>query len=179
MTVDPALRDQLLAAIPNLRACAYSLTYNWDRADDFVQDALVRAWGKLDQFEPGTNLHAWLFAIVRNVVYSEQRKRKREVEDPDGAYATRLQTHADQPSHLDFEDFRKALAHLTPSQREALLLVAVEGLSYEESAAVCGVALGTIKSRVYRAREQLTQLLAFDAVEDIGLDRVTRAAVQR
>ena len=179
MTVEPALRDQLLAAIPNLRAYAYSLTYSWDPADDFVQDALVRAWSKLDQFEPGTNLHAWLFTILRNVIYSEHRKRKHEVEDPDGAYAARLRTHADQPSHLDFEDFRKALAHLTQSQREALLLVAAEGLSYEEAAEVCGVALGTIKSRVYRAREQLTQLLAVDAVEDIGPDRITRAALPR
>ncbi len=139
MNIEPALRDQLLAAIPNLRAYAYSLTYNWDRADDFVQDALVRAWGKLDQFEPGTNLHAWLFTILRNLIYSEHRRRKHEVEDPDGSYAARLRTHADQQSHLDFEDFRRALAHLNPYQREAILLVGAEGLSYEEAAATCGL----------------------------------------
>lgn len=179
MNVDPALRNELLAFIPNLRAYAYSLTNNWDRADDFVQDALVRAWSKFDHFEPGTNLHAWLFTILRNVVYSEHRKRKHEVEDVDGAYAARLRTHADQSSHLDFEDFRGALAKLTPNQREALLLVGAEGLSYEQAAEVCGVALGTIKSRVHRAREQLTQLLAVETVEDIGPDRITRAALQR
>jgi RNA polymerase sigma-70 factor (ECF subfamily) len=179
MSVDPALRDQLLAAIPNLRAYAFSLTYNWDRADDLVQDALVRAWSKFDHFEPGTNLHAWLFTILRNVVYSEHRKRKHEVEDVDGAFAARLRTHADQPSHLDFEDFRRALAHLNPYQREAILLVGAEGLSYEEAAAICGVPLGTLKSRVNRARDRLTRLLAVDTIEDIGPDPITRAALQR
>jgi RNA polymerase sigma-70 factor (ECF subfamily) len=179
MTVDPTLREQLLSAIPNLRAYAFSLTYNWDRADDLVQDALVRAWSKFDRFEPGTNLHAWLFTILRNVVYSEHRKRKYEVEDIDGAFAARLRTHANQTSHLDFEDFRKALTHLNPYQREAILLVGAEGLSYEEAAVICGVPLGTLKIRVNRARDRLTRLLAVDTIEDIGPDRITRAALQR
>ena len=178
MNVDPALRDELLAFIPNLRAYAYSLTNDWDRADDFVQEALVLAWGKFDHFERGTNLHAWLFTILRNVVYSQYRKRKYEVEDVDGAYAARLRTHADQTSRLDFEDFRKALSHLNPHQREAILLVGAEGLSYEAAAAICGIPVGTLKSRVNRARERLTQLLAVDTVEDIGPDRLTRAALQ-
>jgi RNA polymerase sigma-70 factor (ECF subfamily) len=177
MGVEPELRDQLLAAVPHLRAYAYTITQSWDRTDDLVQDTLTRAWAKLDQFERGTNLNAWLFTILRNLVYSEHRKRRREVEDPEGAYAGRLWTHAAQPSHLDFEDFRRAFAKLTPSQGEALLLVGAEGLSYEEAAAICGVPVGTMKSRVSRGREQLTRLL--DTTEaEIGPDPITRAALQ-
>jgi RNA polymerase sigma-70 factor (ECF subfamily) len=133
----------------------------------------------LDQFELGSNLNAWLFTILRNVFYSQHRKRRREVEDPDGIYAGRLRTHAEQSSHLDFEDFRKALAKLNPGQREALLLVGAEGLSYEEAAEICAVPVGTLKSRVNRARERLSQLLEVRTPQDIGPDQVTRAALQR
>jgi RNA polymerase sigma-70 factor (ECF subfamily) len=178
MTVEPALRNELLAFIPNLRAFAYSLTYNWDQTDDLVQETITRAWAKIDHFERGTNLHAWLLTILRNLHYTDHRKRKHEVEDPDGSYTARLKTHADQLSRLDFEDLRKALAQLTPTQREALLLVTAEDLPYEEAAAICGVALGTIKSRVYRARETLAQILDISGIDDLGPDKVSRAATQ-
>ncbi len=92
MSVEPALRDELIAAIPSLRAFALSLTNDPTRADDLVQDALVRAWSSFDRFERGTNLHAWLFTILRNNLYSEHRKRRREVEDVDGSYALSLRT---------------------------------------------------------------------------------------
>jgi RNA polymerase sigma-70 factor, ECF subfamily len=134
--VEDCLRDQILAAIPSLRAFATSLTGNRDRADDLVQDAILRAWANIDRFERGTNLNAWLFTILRNQFHSEYRKRKREVEDADGSYAARLKTHPDQQSRLDFEDFRTALATLPLDQREALLLVGAQGMSYEEAAAV-------------------------------------------
>jgi RNA polymerase sigma-70 factor (ECF subfamily) len=172
-------REQLLAALPSLRAFAYSLTSNWDRADDLVQDTVTRAWANLGRFRPGTNLHAWLFTILRNQFYSQQRRHRREVEDPDGVYTARLRAHPEQPSHLDFEDFRKALAKLSPYYREALLLVGAEGLSYEEAADICGVAVGTIKSRVHRGRDQLAKLLEVNSLDDIGPDEVTRAAIQR
>ena len=178
-TYESELRDHLLAAIPSLRAFAYSLTNNWDHADDLVQDTLVRAWGKLHQFERGTNLHAWLFTILRNFHFSKHRKHRREVEDPEGAYANRLRTHAEQPSHLDFEDFRRALTRLNADQREALLLVGAEGLSYEEAASICGIPVGTLKSRVNRARSKLSQILDVGVVEDIGPDQISRAALQR
>jgi RNA polymerase sigma-70 factor (ECF subfamily) len=177
--IEPGLRDQLLGAIPSLRAFAFSLTNSWDRTDDLVQDTLTRAWGSLDRFEQGSNLNAWLFTILRNLFYSEHRKRKREVEDPDGSYAGRLRTHSEQPSHLDFEDFRRALAKLNPGQREAILLVGAEGLSYEEAAAVCAVPVGTLKSRVNRARERLSKLLEVEDIHDIGPDQVTQAVLQR
>jgi RNA polymerase sigma-70 factor (ECF subfamily) len=178
MPPEPELRDALLAAVPSLRAFAISLCGQVDRADDLVQDTLLRALSHIDRFERGTNLNAWLFTILRNLFHSEYRKRRREVEDPDGSYAGRLKAQPEQGSRLDFEDFRTALAKLPPDQREALLLVGASGFSYEEAANICQCAVGTIKSRVNRARSRLASLLAVDGVEDLGPDRMTRAALQ-
>ncbi|MBM6592578.1 sigma-70 family RNA polymerase sigma factor [Microvirga pudoricolor] len=175
---EPALRDALLAAVPSLRAFAISLSGQVDRADDLVQDTLLRALSNLHRFERGTNLNAWLFTILRNLFHSEYRKRRREVEDPDGSYAGRLNVQPEQGSRLDFEDFRTALNRLPSDQREALLLVGASGFSYEEAANICGCAVGTIKSRVNRARSRLAGLLNVDDVEDLGPDRMTRAALQ-
>jgi RNA polymerase sigma-70 factor (ECF subfamily) len=172
-----SVRDELLAAIPDLRAFAYSLTMNRDRADDLVQETILRAWASIERFERGSNTKAWLFTILRNVLYSEHRKRKREVAD-DGSYAARLTAQPDQQARLDFEDFQRALQKLPLPQREALLLIGAEDLSYEEAADICGVALGTLKSRVSRARERLALLLELTGTEDIGPDQVTRAAMQ-
>ena len=178
MMVEPALRQDLLAAIPSLRAFAMSLLHNSNQADDLVQDTIVRAWGAMDRFERGTNLNAWLFTILRNVFYSQHRRTKREVEDPDGSYAAKLRTAPDQQSHLEFEDMRAALAKLPLDQREALLLITAEGMSYEEAAAICGAAVGTIKSRVHRARTRLAALLHRDPAEATGPDRVIKAVLQ-
>jgi RNA polymerase sigma-70 factor (ECF subfamily) len=174
--VEDCLREQILAAVPSLRAFATSLTDNRDRADDLVQDTILRAWANINRFERGTNLNAWLFTILRNQFHSEYRKRKREVEDADGSYAARLKTHPDQQSRLDFEDFRTALATLPLDQREALL-VGAQGMSYEEAAAVCQVAVGTVKSRVNRARSKLAYLLDLTEEADLGPDDVTKAAL--
>ncbi|HEX2554431.1 MAG TPA: sigma-70 family RNA polymerase sigma factor [Microvirga sp.] len=178
MSVEPALRDELIAAIPSLRAFALSLTNDPTRADDLVQDALVRAWSSFDRFERGTNLHAWLFTILRNNLYSEHRKRRREVEDVDGVYAGALVAAPEQPGHLDLDDFRRALAQLPLDQREALILVGAQGFSYEEAAGVCGCAVGTIKSRVNRARARLAVLLKVEDPSEIGPDCLTMAAYQ-
>jgi RNA polymerase sigma-70 factor (ECF subfamily) len=175
--VEDTLRDQILAAIPHLRAFAISLSNHPDRADDLVQDTILRAWANIDRFERGTNLNAWLFTILRNLFHSEYRKRKREVEDGDGAFAARLKTHPNQQAHLDYEDFRIALAKLPLDQREALLLVGAQGLSYEEAAEVCNVAIGTVKSRVNRARAKLVVLLDLRDENDIGPDNVIKAAL--
>jgi RNA polymerase sigma-70 factor (ECF subfamily) len=179
MAVDETFRRDLLVAIPSLRAFAYSLVRNSDHADDLVQETLVRAWSKRDRFEPGTNLGAWLFTILRNAVYSEHRKKVREVEDPDGSYATRLTTRPDQQSHLDFQDLQSALGCLPLDQREALLLIVAEGLSYEEVADITGMAVGTVKSRVNRARTRLANLLHLEQDEEFGPDTLTKAAMQR
>jgi RNA polymerase sigma-70 factor, ECF subfamily len=154
------LRDDLVAAIPNMRAFAISLCGNRDRADDLVQEALVKAWNHLDSFEVGTNLKAWLFTILRNAYFSELRKTKREVSDSDGIMAARVAIPAEQHAHLDLKDLSNALAELPADQREALILVGAEGFSYEDAANISGCAVGTVKSRVNRARTKLAELMA-------------------
>jgi len=174
----PEVRAAMLAAIPSLRAFAISLCRNVDYADDLVQDTILRAWRNIDRFEPGSSLQAWLFTILRNGFYSQHRKQKREVADSDGSYAGRLRSAPEQPGTCDLQDLLGALAKVSVDQREALLLIVAEGLSYEEAAQVCGVAVGTVKSRVSRARQRLAELLAVEDVEDLGPDPVTQAALQ-
>jgi RNA polymerase sigma-70 factor (ECF subfamily) len=171
------LRADLFKAIPHLRAFAISLTGNVDQADDLVQDAIVRGLSHLDSFTPGTNLQAWLFTILRNHFHTSLRKRKREIEDPDGTLAGLLSSPPEQHGRLDFEDFKTALAQLSLEQREVLLLIGAEGLSDEEAAQICGTKIGTIKSRVNRARARLAELLQFDDEEELGADCVLRAAL--
>src|ERR1700747_1392068 len=175
MTLAPTVREAMLAGGPGLRAFAISLSGNVDRADDLVQETLLRAMANIDSFQPGTNMSAWLFTILRNLFRSEYRKRRREVEDSDGSYADTLKSHPEQHSRVEFEEFRAALAKLPPDQREALLLVGASGFSYEEAAAICECAVGTIKSRVNRARTRLAELLAIDSADDFGPDQSTRA----
>jgi RNA polymerase sigma-70 factor (ECF subfamily) len=175
MTLAPAVREAMLAAVPSLRAFAISLSGNVDRADDLVQETLVRAMANIDSFQPGTNMSAWLFTILRNLFRSEYRKRRREVEDTDGSYAESLKSHPEQHGRVEFEEFRAALAKLPQDQSEALLLVGASGFSYEEAAEICECAVGTIKSRVNRARTRLAELLAIDSADDFGPDRPTRA----
>jgi RNA polymerase sigma-70 factor (ECF subfamily) len=168
MTVSAQLEADLISTIPNLRAFAVSLCGNPDRADDLVQETLVKAWSNLATFAEGTNMPAWLFTILRNIFYSEYRKRRREVADSDGAIAARLATAPAQSGHMDFLDFRVALQKLPADQREALILVGASGFSYEEAAVVCGCAVGTMKSRVNRARNRLIDLLAINSSTDFA-----------
>ena len=160
----------LLAVIPNLRAFAVSVCGNLDRADDLVQETLVKAWGNIGSFVEGTNLRAWLFTILRNIYYSEYRKRRREVADPDGTFAAKLATAPAQSGHMDLLDFRAALQQLPSDQREALILIGASGLSYEEAAGICGSAIGTMKSRVNRARSRLAEMLSITSGTEFGHD---------
>ena len=153
------MRDAMLAAVPGLRGFAVALCHNVDRADDLVQETLMRALANLHTFQSGTNLSAWLFTILRNLFRSEFRKRRREVEDKDGAYADQLTSPPEQPGRMAMEEFRRALVQLPANQREALLLVGASGFTYEEAAAICATEVGTIKSRVHRARIRLTSLI--------------------
>lgn len=162
------MKEDILSTVPALRAFAMSLAGNPDRADDLVQETLLKAWANRDSFTPGTNVSAWLFTILRNVFYSEHRKRRREVEDADGQMAARLATHPSQDGHMDLVDFRAALQQLLPDQREALILIGGSGLSYEEAAQICGCAVGTIKSRVNRARNRLAELLSVRSTGEFG-----------
>ena len=177
MPLDESVRNAVLAAVPSLRAFAISLSGNVDRADDLVQETLLRALANIDSFQPGTNMSAWLFTILRNHFRSEYRKRRREVEDSDGHYAETLKSQPAQQGHVEFNEFRAALAQLPQDQREALVLVGASGFSYEEAAHICGCAVGTIKSRVNRARTRLAELMSIDGSNDFGPDEQTRAVL--
>src|SRR6201997_2428365 len=177
MPLTDSLRDDILASVPSLRAFAISLSGNGDRADDLVQETLLRALANIDSFQPGSNLPAWLFTILRNLFRSDYRKRRREVEDAEGNYAKTLKTQPAQGAHLEFEEFRAALDKLPQDQREALILVGASGFSYEDAAMICGCAIGTIKSRVNRARSKLAALLYVDGAEDFGPDETVRAVM--
>ncbi|KMO41176.1 RNA polymerase subunit sigma-70, partial [Methylobacterium variabile] len=146
------------------------------RADDLVQDTMLKAWQNRDRFESGTNLSAWLFTIMRNAFYSEHRKRSREVEDSEGVYSARLTSAPNQGDRLDVQDLQAALNKLVAEQREALMLVAVGDLSYEDAAALMQCKVGTVKSRVCRARDKLAELLGYSGGE-LGADRLTRSVM--
>jgi RNA polymerase sigma-70 factor (ECF subfamily) len=155
----------MLAAVPSVSAFAISLSGNVDRADDLVQETLLRAISNIDSFQPGTNMIAWLVTILRNQFRSEYRKHHREVEDADGRHVDSLKSPPQQHSQAEFAEFRRAIAKLLPDQREALIVVGALGFSCEEAAAICDCAVGTIKSRVHRARTRLVKLLAIDSVD--------------
>jgi RNA polymerase sigma-70 factor, ECF subfamily len=171
-------REQMITEIPRLRAFAISLCGNMHQADDLVQDTLLKAWGHAQRFEEGTNMRAWLFTILRNTYYSLYRKRGREVQDVDGEQAARFAVAPTQDGIMDLADFRKALAKLPAEQREVLIMVGASGMSYEEAADICGVAVGTIKSRINRARTKLGELLGIGGVSDIGPDGRSLAILQ-
>lgn len=153
------LEDQIVAEVPSLRAFARSLARDATLADDLVQETLIKAWSKLDSFEKGTNMRAWLFTILRNTFISMTRKRGREVQDVDGVHAARAVQPPSQHAAMDIADFREAFAELPDDQRTAIVLVGAAGFTYDEAAAICDCAPGTIKSRVNRARKALVEML--------------------
>lgn len=170
--------DKLIEHLGPMRAFALNLTRNAALADDMVQDAVVKAWTHMDTFEPGTNMRAWLFTILRNTYYSHHRKSRREVADVDGVHAKKLAQKPDHDGRHQFMDFEDAFTQLSDEQREALTLVGAEGFSYEDAARMCGVASGTIKSRVNRGRARLVELLGLEEDERLEMtDRVTSGIV--
>lgn len=157
---DDVFKAELVAQIPYLRAFGRSLTGNREQADDLAQEALVKAWNARDSFQPGTNMKAWTFMILRNHFYSEKRRAWRQAAWDEEKAERTLTAPATQDTILDLEDLRRAMTHLPEEQREALILVGAGGFAYEEAAEICGCAVGTIKSRVNRARRALEALMA-------------------
>src|ERR671923_213092 len=155
-------RLALVDSIPHLRAFARSLTRNRDRADDLVHDAAVRALAAAHQFCPGTNFKAWIFTILRNLYYNEGRRDRSKNVPFEEATVAEHSIPATQEVALEFSDFKRAFWRLGEDHREVLILVGASGLSYEEAAEVCNCAVGTIKSRISRARHELAHLLAGD-----------------
>ena len=152
-------KRDLVALIPYLRAFARSLERNVAAAEDLAQDAMLKAWTARDSFTPGTNMKAWCFMILRNQFYSNKRRSWRSTAlDPE--VAEQALVAADNPTDaLAVADVRRALYDLPDTQREALILIGAGEMSYEEAAEICGVAVGTIKSRVSRARTALKDIL--------------------
>lgn len=172
---EAAFQTSLLALVPNLQRFARSLLRSQGGADDLLQNTLLRAWRSRASFAPGTNLEAWLFTIMRNQFYNEHRKRGREVQDEDGAQAERMVSLPEQGGHLDLSDVQAALDRLAPAMRQALVAVAIENLTYEETAALMRCRIGTVKSRVWRARTQLAEMLGYTGGE-VGSDDIMLAA---
>lgn len=159
---DAEFERQLKDVIPHLRAFARSLSGATDRADDLVQDAMLNAWRARDRFQAGTNFKAWMFVILRNLFLSGVRRSRFSGEWDEGVAERKLSTPASQDHHIALDDVRRALMQLAPSRRDALILVGAGGFSYEEAAQLCGCPVGTIKSRVARARSEMEQLLSGD-----------------
>jgi RNA polymerase sigma-70 factor (ECF subfamily) len=174
-------RDRLAGSIPKLRAFAISLTREVSRADDLVQDTILKAWTNMDKFDPATNLDAWLFTILRNTFYSSLRKTRREVQDSDGIHAASLSVKPAHDGRLALKEFQRAFDQLSPEHREVLVLVGASGFSCEEASKMMGVAVGTVKSRASRARSRLAEMLHLEAGESLfsGSDGATQAVVLR
>jgi RNA polymerase sigma-70 factor (ECF subfamily) len=156
---------ELIANIPHLRAFAGFVTQNADQASDLVQDTIVRALRAQHQYQPGTNFKAWTFTILRNLHINNLRRQRSRMESIEDGALEAFAVPPEQHARLEFQELRRALAKLTPEHREVLILVGAGGFRYEEAARICNVAIGTIKSRLSRARAELRELLLGDDEE--------------
>lgn len=174
--IDP--KDELVTHLGTLRAFALSLCRNGTLADDLVQETVMKAWKSIHKFERGTNMRAWLFTILRNTYYTTYTKARREISDVDGVLSGRLAVKPEHDGKLAYGDFMVAFEQLPDDQREALTLVGASGFAYHEAAEMCGVATGTMKSRVNRARQKLIELLELSPDDSLELtDGGTMAVV--
>jgi len=163
-------KRELEAVIPHLRAFARGLCGRPDMADDLVQEALLKAWAAQERFEPGTSMRAWTFVILRNAYLTDMRRNRFRGEYDESVAERILTAPASQEEPIHLSDLHRALLTLPPERREALLLVGAGGFSYEEAANICGCAIGTIKSRVGRARVALTSMMEEGSIPQRSLD---------
>lgn len=165
---DHEFKTELTALIPQMRAFARSLCRDATAADDLAQDALLKAWNNRASYEPGTNMKAWTFMILRNQFYSEKRRSWRQSQLDQEAAERTLVAVDDPEAPVALDELRLSLAQLPAEQREALILVGAGGFAYEEAAEICGCAVGTVKSRVSRARKALHSILEDGSYERDG-----------
>ncbi|MGB7409483.1 MAG: sigma-70 family RNA polymerase sigma factor [Pontixanthobacter sp.] len=163
-------KRELTEVVPHLRAFARGLCGRPDMADDLVQETMLKAWAAQHRFEPGTSMRAWTFVILRNAYLTDMRRNRFRGEYDEGVAERILTAPAGQEEPLHLSDMHRALLTLPPERREALLLVGAGGFSYEEAASICGCAVGTIKSRVGRARAALHSMLADGDIPQRSLD---------
>jgi RNA polymerase sigma-70 factor (ECF subfamily) len=168
---DEGFRKELLGVLPHLRAFARGLSGRPDFADDLVQEAAIKAWTARERYQAGTNMRAWTFAILRNHYLSELRRSRRQTDLDEGAVERMLVMEADQEGPLHLGDMEVALQKLAPERREAVLLVGASGFSYEEAAEIAGCPIGTMKSRVARARADLARMLGDEAEVVVAIQR--------
>jgi RNA polymerase sigma-70 factor (ECF subfamily) len=170
--IDQGFVAEMMSALSELRLYALSLERDPVRAEDLIQETILKALSQHERYERGTCLRAWLFTILKNAFFTQVRRREREVEDVDGSYADRLTLAPDQNDKLTHQELLAALEALPKEQRDVLVAVAVEGLSYEDAAVRMNCAIGTIKSRVNRARRQLAARMGLTKDDMIGWTRV-------
>ncbi len=169
MTEDDSFKAELVALIPHMRAFARQLCRGAAQAEDLAQDGLAKAWACRTSYTPGTNMKAWTFMIIRNQFYSDCRRSWRSTSlDPETAERT-LVANENPSANLELDELRRAMAMLPDDQREALILIGAGGFSYEEAAEICGAAIGTIKSRVSRARDRLALIYADGQIQADGV----------
>jgi RNA polymerase sigma factor (sigma-70 family) len=165
-----AFKRELTDVVPHLRAFARGLCGRPDMADDLVQETLLKAWAAQDRFEPGTSMRAWTFVILRNAYLTDMRRNRFRGEYDETAAERILTAPAGQEEPIHLSDMHRALLTLPPERREALLLVGAGGFSYEEAAQICGCAVGTIKSRVGRARAALSSMIEDGAIPERSIE---------
>jgi RNA polymerase sigma-70 factor (ECF subfamily) len=165
---DNAFKDELVTLIPHLRAFARTLCGDAAAADDLAQDAMMKAWDARASFQMGTNMKAWTFMILRNQFYSDKRRSWRQTQLDQEAAERTLVAVDDPEAPIALDELRQGLTMLPPEQREALILVGAGGFAYEEAADICGCAVGTVKSRVSRARRALQGILEAGAYDRDG-----------
>ncbi|WP_337186810.1 sigma-70 family RNA polymerase sigma factor [Phenylobacterium sp.] len=165
---DAAFKGELVQLIPHLRAFARTLCGDATAADDLAQDAMMKAWDARASFQMGTNMKAWTFMILRNQFYSEKRRSWRQSQLDQEAAERTLVAVDDPEAPVALDELRLGLAMLPAEQREALILVGAGGFAYEEAAEICGCAVGTVKSRVSRARRALQAILEAGAYDRDG-----------
>ncbi|MBB3034835.1 sigma-70 family RNA polymerase sigma factor [Alteriqipengyuania lutimaris] len=171
---DPVeFKRELTGVVPHLRAFARGLCGRPDMADDLVQETLMKAWAAQERFEPGTSMRAWTFVILRNAYLTDMRRNRFRGEYDENVAERILTAPAGQEEPIHLSDMHRALLTLPPERREALLLVGAGGFSYEEAANICGCAVGTIKSRVGRARAALNAMLADGDIPQRSIDDET------
>jgi RNA polymerase sigma factor (sigma-70 family) len=163
--VDPGCKNQLVQFIPPLRAFARALNRDVDSADDLVQETLTRALSALDTFEPGTNMKPWLFTIMRNAFYTRFKLAAREGPGLADCVSSAPAVHSSQEWGVRGGEIMRAVQRLPPPHREVLILIGMLGESYEDTAQICDCAIGTIKSRLNRARRALLAELQEASVE--------------
>jgi RNA polymerase sigma-70 factor, ECF subfamily len=168
MTLEPAIRDDVLAAVPNLRGFAHLLCLNVEQAEQLVEETLARACIGTQSSYLGTNTRTWLFTLLRNCFYSEWGTRPESGRD----HVETLESKSTQISQTKCDDFYRAFSELRPTRREPLILIEAAGLTFEEAARVCGCRVATMKSRFNRARTELVEHLAIEGPADFANEPV-------